>query len=59
MYDYDKVTIREALTTEDYFQLVNEWGGNPQYTSTGFIADTICHNHPGDGSKKLYFYENS
>ena len=59
MQDYDKKTIREELSIDDYFQLVTEWGGNPEFTPFGFISDTICHNPPGEGSRKLYFYENS
>lgn len=59
MQDYDKKAIREELSVDDYFQLVTEWGGNPEFTPFGFISDTICHNPPGEGSRKLYFYENS
>ena len=59
MQDYDKKAIREELSIDDYFQLVTEWGGNPEFTPFGFISDTICHNPPGKGSRKLYFYENS
>ena len=59
MQDYDKKAIREELSIDDYFQLVTEWGGNPEFTPFGFISDTICHNPPGEGSRKLYFYKNS
>ena len=59
MQDYDKKAIREELSIDEYFQLVTEWGGNPEFTPFGFISDTICHNPPGEGSRKLYFYENS
>lgn len=59
MIDFDKSKVREALSTENLFELVEAWGGNPQYTSFGFIADTICHNPPGEGSRKLYFYTNT
>lgn len=59
MQDYDKKAIREELSIDDYFQLVTEWGGNPEFTPFGFISDTICHNPPGEGSRKLYFYANS
>lgn len=38
---------------------MNEWGGDPEYASTGIIASTICHNEPGVGSHKLYYYENT
>jgi hypothetical protein len=59
MIDFNKSKVREALSTENLFELVETWGGNPQYTSFGFIADTICHNPPGEGSRKLYFYTNT
>ena len=59
MIDFNKGKVREALSTENLFELVEAWGGNPQYTSFGFIADTICHNEPGAGSHKLYYYQNS
>lgn len=38
---------------------MNEWGGDPEYTSFGILCSTICHNEPGIGSRKLYFYDNS
>ena len=59
MLDFNKDKVREALSTENLFELVEKWGGNPEYTSFGFLADTICHNLPGEGSKKLYFYNNT
>lgn len=59
MINFDKDKVREQLTLENYFQLLEEWGGDPQYTSFGIISSTICHNPPGCGSRKLYFYENT
>ena len=59
MLNYDKDEIRESLTTEDIFELLVDWGGEPQYTSTGIISRTIDHNPAGEGSFKLYYYENS
>ena len=56
---YDKEKIREALSTSDIFKLVDFLGGEPVYTNFGFVAQTICHNNPGEGSEKLYFYENT
>ena len=29
------------------------------YTNFGIISATICHNPPGEGSRKLYYYSNS
>ena len=59
MVVFDKLKIREALTSENIFDLLQEWGGDPIVTSFGFISATICHNAPGNGSKKLYYYENT
>lgn len=59
MVNYDKSQIKEQLGLDNIFDLLTEWGGDPEYTSFGIISATICHNHPGEGSRKLYFYENS
>ena len=59
MLVYDKIKIREALTSENIFDLVQEFGGDPSRESFGFLSATICHNPPGEGSRKLYYYENT
>ena len=59
MLAFNKDTIRDMITLSDIFDLLQECGGDPIYTSFGIISATICHNKPGDGSRKLYFYENS
>lgn len=60
MLVFDKAEIRDALSIERIFELLNEWGGDPEYTSFGIISATICHNKPEDGgSRKLYYYSNS
>lgn len=59
MLNYDKTLIRDSLTLENYYELLEEFGGEPEYTSFGIISTTICHNMPGAGSRKLYFYSNS
>ena len=59
MLSYDKSEVKEKLDNEDVFQLLLEWGGEPEYTSFGIISATICHNEPGVGSHKLYYYYNS
>lgn len=56
---YDKEKIRDALDTDQLFKLVEHLGGEPVLTNFGFVAKTICHNHSGEGSEKLYFYENT
>lgn len=59
MAAYDKSEIREALTLDNIFELLQDWGGDPEYTDFGILSSTICHNKPGEGSRKLYYYENS
>ena len=60
MLDFNKERIRESLTLEDIFQLLTDFGGEPQFTTFGILSRTICHHHPKDDSNyKLYYYENS
>ena len=59
MKTYNKKEVRKKLNIEQIFDLVMEWGGDPQYTDFGFVSATICHNPPGEGSRKLYYYRNT
>lgn len=59
MYNLDKTEVRNKLTIDDIFGLLNDFGGDPEYTDFGILSSTICHNPPGQGSRKLYFYSNS
>ena len=59
MLSFDKKEVREALMLDNIFDLLVEWGGEPEYTSFGIMAATICHNPAGEGSRKLYYYENT
>ena len=59
MLVFDKSEIRSNLSLDNIFDLLQEWGGDPEYTEFGILSATICHNVPGEGSKKLYYYENS
>ena len=59
MLVFDKNDIKNILTTENIFDLLQEWGGDPEYMNFGILCSTICHNAPGEGSKKLYYYDNS
>lgn len=51
--------LREKLTIEEVYELCEVLGGAPQMKDGYFISQTICHNHPGEGSHKLYYYDNS
>lgn len=57
--DFQKQDIREQVTQEHVYQLLEEWGGEPEYITSGLLASTICHNKPGEGSRKLYWYSDS
>ena len=57
--NFDKQKVKEQLSLENIFELASELGGDPQYTDFGIICTTICHNMPGVGSRKLYYYTNS
>lgn len=59
MLYYNKDEIKQNLLLTDVFEILSEFGGNPEYTTFGVISQTICHNPVGEGSKKLYYYENS
>lgn len=61
MAKLNKDEIKNNLTIEQVFELVAELGGEPimKDSSDAFISRTICHNLPGEGSRKLYYYDNS
>lgn len=62
MYDYDLNEIKEALTIEQVFDLLNEFHGEPILKGETIISKTICHHDQDDlaeAGHKLYYYENS
>lgn len=59
MSKYDKDALKNSLTIEEVFNYVAELGGDPRMMNGFFISHTICHNPPGFGSYKLYYYENT
>lgn len=60
MVNFDKNEIKEQLTQDQIYDLLYEWGGEPEYTNFGLTSITICHNPPGvSNSRKLYWYANS
>lgn len=53
---YNKDSLKEALEPERIFYLLEAWGGEPEMFGSYIISTTICHNLPGEGSRKLYYY---
>lgn len=56
---YDKDELKGKLELEQIYDLIEVWGGEPEYTDFGITSQTICHNLPGEGSRKLYYYVNT
>lgn len=54
-----KDEVKENLTLENIFDFLQDFGGEPQYTKDGIVAQTIDHNPAHTGSRKLYYYDNS
>ena len=59
MLVFNKNEIKDSLSIENIFELLTDFGGEPEYSNFGILCSTICHNPPGEGSRKLYFYSNS
>lgn len=58
MYDIEK--IKEELTIEQVMEFVDEFGGESrEINDNSFVCKTICHNELGEGSHKLYYYDNT
>lgn len=55
---YDKDKLKSQITIEQVFSLLEDWGAEPEYNNKGLVCQTICHNKPGEGSRKLYYYQN-
>ena len=53
---YDKNEVKEALTDEDIFELLEQLGAEPRDMGEYYECKTICHS--GE-SRKLYLYLNT
>ena len=51
--------IKNNITLDQIFQLLVDLGGEPQIYDNLIVSRTICHNPPGQGSFKLYYYNNT
>ena len=51
--------IKNNLTINQIYDFLAEAGGEPQMHQDIIISRTICHNPPGQGSHKLYYYNNT
>lgn len=51
--------IKNNLTIDQIYEFLADAGGEPQQHGNMIISRTICHNPPGYGSFKLYYYDNT
>ena len=51
--------IKNNLTIDQIYDFLTDVGGEPQIHENLIISRTICHNPPGRGSFKLYYYDNT
>ena len=51
--------IKNNLTIDQIYDFLTDAGGEPQIHGNIIISRTICHNPPGQGSFKLYYYDNT
>lgn len=52
----DANTLKKQLSENDILNLLTELGAEPFQKGSQIIAKTVCHNHNGEGSHKLYYY---
>ena len=51
--------IKNNLTIDQVYEFLVAAGGEPFIKNDIIISHTICHNPPGQGSFKLYYYDNT
>lgn len=56
----DKASVKEGMTVEDVYNFLEKKGVSGKWMDTDTIAfETVCHNHIGEGSHKLFYYGNT
>lgn len=57
---FDKREVKESLSIEDVEEILELLGVyNFRENDEKLIVETACHNRLGEGSRKLYYYENT
>ena len=57
---FDKDKIKNSLTLEQVAEVLEALGAlSFRVTEDSIISETICHNLPGEGSQKLFYYDNT
>ena len=58
-YDYNLEEIKESLSLDDIESILIEFNAEPEHRNETIVSRTVCHNQIGEGSHKLYYYNNS
>ena len=58
-YDYDKDGLKNSLDIEQISHYLEEFDAEPEVRGDIIVSRTVCHNHCGCGSHKLYYYGNT
>lgn len=53
---YDKIQVKEALSIDDIFDILDSLGAEPEMHDGYITALTVCH---GGDSHKLYYFDNT
>ena len=57
---FEKQEIKDGMSIEEVEDILELLGAHSYRESDEkLIIETICHNHPGEGSHKLYYYTNT
>lgn len=56
---FDKDQVKNSLSIEQVRDILSELGGEPRIVGDTLVSRTICHNPLGQGSHKLYYYDNT
>lgn len=59
MYNLEQIKETYKFSLEDIYNLLAHLDGDPILVYNHIESRTICHNEPGQGSHKLWYYENS
>jgi len=56
----DKNAIKDGMSPEDVLNFLSSLGVQGNWLDEGkLVFETACHNHIGEGSHKLYYYDNT
>ena len=58
-YEYDKDGLKNSLEIDQVARYLEEFEAEPEIKNGIIVSRTVCHNHCGCGSHKLYYYSNT